>query len=127
MPLNHGACGRRRAIVVHEDPTAGYRVADRLAFYGYEAILARQIDDVQPHVAHIRPNLIVVDLELSGSPALLSRLQSVCPFVPIIGMLRPDGQAVEQAARTLREADPLSSDVFVCTPSDSKKPQALRL
>ena len=122
-PATDGDCKRKRAIVVHEDPTAGYRVADRLAIHGYETILAREIDDVQPHMAHIRPNVIVVDVQFSKRPNALSRVQSACPLVPIIAMLRSDGQAVEQTSQRLRDADPLGAGVFVCRPSDRERPQ----
>jgi len=124
-PATDGDCKRKRAIVVHEDPTAGYRVADRLAIHGYETILARQIDDVQPHMAHIRPNVIVVDVQFSRSLNTLSRVQSVCPLVPIIAMLPSDGQAAEHTSQRSWEADPLGAGVFVCRPSDRERPQAL--
>jgi DNA-binding response OmpR family regulator len=117
---------RKRALVVHEDPTAGCRVADRLAINGYEAILARYLDDVQAHAAHIRPNVIVVDLQCSGTPNALSRLQSICPLVPIIAMVQPYGQAVEHISRRLREADS-GTGVFVCRPSDYESPQVVRV
>ena len=112
------APGRKRAIVVHEDPTAGYRLADRLAIHGYEAILARQIEDLQLHLPHIRPNVIVVDLHPSGKPEALSRLQSACPLIPIIAMMQPDGRSVGRVSRRVRPVNGVGAGVFLCRPSD---------
>lgn len=116
-----GASERKRALVVHEDPTAGYRLADRLAIHGYEAILTRQIEDVQPHLAHIRPNVIVVDLPPSGKPDALSHLQSVCPRVPIIAMTQPDAPGISRASWRERHADPAGAGVFLCRPSHRER------
>ena len=115
------ASERKRAIVVHDDPTAGCRLADRLAIHGYEAILARQIEDVQPHLSHIRPNVIVVDLPSSGKPDALSHLQSVCPLVPIIAMTQPDGPGFSRASRRDRRAALPAPGVFLCESSHHER------
>jgi hypothetical protein len=119
--LDRVASERKRAIVVHDDPTAGYRLADRLAIHGYEAIHARQIEDLQPHLTHIRPNVIVVDLHPSGRPETLAHLQSVCPLVPIIAMTQSDGPGFSRASRRDRQADLLGAGVFLCTPPHREK------
>lgn len=101
--------------MVHEDPTAGYRLADHLAIHGYEAILTRQIEDVQPELPHIRPDVIVVDLHPAAKSDALPHLQSVCPLVPIIALMRPDtfGRGVKTEERT----KPFGTGVFVCRSS----------
>jgi DNA-binding response OmpR family regulator len=115
------ASERKRAIVVHDDPTAGYRLADRLAIHGYEAIHARQIEDVKAHLPSIRPNVIVVDLHPSGRPDALAHVQSVCPLVPIIAMTQPDGPGFSRTSRRDRQGDLLGAGVFLCKPSHREK------
>ena len=116
LSLFHGpASERKRAIIVHEDPTAGYRLADHLAIHGYEAILARQIEDVQPDLAHIRPDVIVVDLHPAAKSDALPHLQSVCPLVPIIAMMQSD--TVGRGLKTEEQTTPFGAGVFVCRPS----------
>jgi DNA-binding NtrC family response regulator len=109
------ASERKRALVVHEDPTAGYRLADHLAIHGYEAILARQIEDVQPELPHIRPDVIVVDLHPTAKSDALPHLQSVCPLVPIIAMMQPD--AFGCRVKTEERTKPFGAGVFVCRSS----------
>ena len=52
---------RKKALVLHEDPSAGFRLADWFAEHGYQMILSRRIDDIQPHLEDILPDIIVVD------------------------------------------------------------------
>jgi NAD(P)-dependent dehydrogenase (short-subunit alcohol dehydrogenase family) len=118
---NNAVSERKRAIVVHDDPTVGFRLADRLAIHGYEAILARRIDDLQQDLVHIRPNVIVCDLHRSGKPDALSHLQAVCPLVPIIAMVQPDGFDARTSWRT-RQTNLSGSGVFVCSPTDCDEP-----
>lgn len=114
-PLQGSTSERKRAIVVHEDPTAGYRLADHLAIHGYEAILTRQIEDVQPDLPDIRPDVIVMDLHPAAKPDALPYLQSVCPLVPIIAMIRPD--RFGRGSRTEERTKAFGAGVFVCRPS----------
>lgn len=115
------ASERKRAIVVHANPTAGYQVADRLATHGYETILARHIEEVQPDLPHIRPDVIVVDLHPSAKPAL-PYFQSVCPLVPIIAMMRP-GHFSRESGRDV-QANACGAGVFVCESPDRERHSA---
>lgn len=111
---------RKKALVLHEDPTAGFKLADWFAEHGYQAILTRRIDDIQPHLRDIRPDVIIVDCPpaLTTTSDALPRLQAVCPTVPIIAMThveRPDyeSRAINQC-KTI-----LGAGVFVCEAADS--------
>jgi len=111
---------RKKAVVLHEDPTAGFKLADWFAEHGYQAILTRRIDDIQPHLGDIRPDVIVVDCPpaLTTTSDALPRLQAVCPTVPIIAMThvgRPDheSRAINQCKRML------GADIFVCEAAGS--------
>ncbi|HEX2056422.1 MAG TPA: hypothetical protein VHF07_08005 [Nitrospiraceae bacterium] len=112
---------RKRAIVVHEDPTTGYRLADRLAIYGYEAILARHIEDVRPHLPDIRPNVIVVDHHPAYKPGALACLRSVCPLVPIIAIMQPERSVTDAAVRSTDRPERLGAGVFLCNASGSRQ------
>ena len=70
---------RKKALVLHEDPTAGFKLADWFAEHGYQAILTRTVDDIKPHLGDIRPDVIVVDCPpaLTISSDALPRLQAV--------------------------------------------------
>ena len=120
--MSRAVSERKRAIVVHDDPTVGCRLADRLAIHGYEAILARRIDDLQQELVHIRPNVIVCDLHRSGKPDTLSHLQAVCPLVPIIAMMHPEGLGSGRASWRTRQMHVSGSGVFVCRSTDCDEP-----
>jgi hypothetical protein len=112
---------RKRAIVVHEDPITGYRLADPLAISGYEAIVARHIEDVQPHLPDILPNVIVVDHHPTHKPATLACFRSVCPLVPIIAIMQPQRSGADAGLRGARQLDRLGAGVFLCNASGSQQ------
>lgn len=120
MDLQTPLTKRKKALVLHEDPTAGFKLADWFADHGYQAILTRTIDDIRPHLGDIRPDVIVVDCPpaLTTTSDALPRLQAVCPTVPIIAVThigRPDheSRAMNQC-KTM-----LGAGVFVCEAADS--------
>ena len=71
---------RKKALVLHEDPTAGFKLADWFAEHGYQAILTRTVDDIKPHLGDIRPDVIVVDCP-PLSPFRLMHCLAFRPFV----------------------------------------------
>jgi DNA-binding response OmpR family regulator len=111
---------RKKALLLHEDPTAGFKLADWFAEHGYQAILSRTIDDIKPHLGDIRPDVIVVDCPPAHTATsdALPRLQAVCPTVPIIAVTHigrpdPESRATNQC-KTM-----LGAGVFVCEAADS--------
>lgn len=82
---------------------------------------ARHIEEVQPDLPHIRPDVIVVDLHPSAKPAL-PYFQSVCPLVPIIAMMRP-GHFSRESGRDV-QANACGAGVFVCESPDRERHSA---
>jgi len=106
---------RKKALVLHEDPTAGFKLADWFAEHGYQAILTRTVDDIKPHLGDIRPDVIVVDCPpaLTISSDALPRLQAVCPTVPIIAVTRV-GRSDHESRGSNQCKTMLGAGVFVC-------------
>jgi hypothetical protein len=110
----------KRVVVVHHDPSAGYRVADRLALHGYQAIVARTFGDVQQELPHIRQEVIVVDSHLSSEISrVLPYLRFVYPHVSIIAMARGVRRDCDDKLAAQVKAS-LGSGVFLCEPPDSQ-------
>ena len=111
---------RKKALVLHEDPSAGFRLADWFAEHGYQVILSRRIDDIQPHLEDILPDIIVVDCPptLTTTSDALPRLQAVCPTVPIIAMTHVESPNHESRAINQHKAT-LGAGVFICEAAGS--------
>ena len=112
LPEN-GMAERRCVIVLQEDPNIGCRLADWFAMRGYQAVLTRRIEEIQPDLPHIRPDVVVFTLDPSAEPGALPLLQSVLPHVPIIAMAQP-----ESFNRPRWKTTAFGAGVFLCKPSD---------
>jgi hypothetical protein len=119
----NGTAERRCVIVLQEDPTIGCRVADWFAMRGYQAVLTRRIEDIQPDLPHIQPDVIVFSLNPSAEPGALSRLQSALPHVPIIAMAQPE--SFNRPTWKAGQPTAFGAGVFLCRPSDQD--ESLRL
>jgi DNA-binding NtrC family response regulator len=107
---------RKRVIVVQKDPSIGCRIADWFAMRGYQAILTRSIEDVQPDLPQIHPDVIVFSLDSAGGSRTLPHLQSMLPYVPIIAMAPPHN--LNRQLWRKEQALAFGAGVFLCGASD---------
>ncbi len=92
---------RKRVMIVSHETRSGLDLADWLASDGYEVAIAHQADEASEQLSVMRPDGIVLDLQLPIARGLeiLRLIRVRCPHVPVF--------TIEQSARRVdREPTP---------------------
>ena len=77
---------RPRVMVIHHQTDFALKLADWIAALGYEAAIARNVEDMLALLHEARPDGILLDLQLQavGGMQVLRLLKAIHPEVPVV-------------------------------------------